>query len=216
MASAAGQPLLIVGCGGHAKVVSDVAKALGYADQAFIDTTASASTFQGRTVSHHLPRGYGGLFFIAVGTNAIRQDLYHAFLAANPSASSPALVHPSSVIGSACSIAAGSVVMPLCVVNAGSRIAPGVIINTRSSVDHDCHLMEFSSLAPGCVLAGGVSVGQRSALGLASAVCHRIVIGDDVVVGGASFVNRDLEARSVAYGSPARQVRSRLTSDPYL
>lgn len=188
----AGRSLLIIGCGGHARVVGDVARQVGLEEQTFIDTTGKASTFQGQPVGQHLPQNYSGLFFVAVGDNAIRQTLYEHFLAANPGATAPALIHPSSVIGSECTIGPGSVVMPLCAVNAGSHIGTGVIVNTRASIDHDCSLHNFSSVAPGCVMAGQAKLGQRSALCLASAVSHQIAIGDDVVVGAMSFVNRDL------------------------
>lgn len=216
MAGAMKKPLLILGCGGQARVVSDVARALGYCNLTYLDTTGQATSFLGQPVHHEQPSDYHGQFFVAVGDNWQRQQLHDAFMEANPGACAAALIHPSCVIGSDCTIGAGSVLMPLCVVNAGSRIGAGVILNTRSSVDHDGWVDAFASLAPGCVLGGQVRVGRRSALGLACVVRHQITIGEDVVVGASSFVNRDLADCCVAYGIPARPVRWRQPEDPYL
>lgn len=216
MAGALETPLLIIGCGGHAKVVSDIARILGHSDLHFLDTTGKTTTFLGQPVRHAFPSDFRGLFLVAVGDNWHRQQLQEAFVEANPGASSPTLIHPSCVIGADCTIGAGTVLMPLCVVNAGSQVGAGVILNTRTSVDHDGWVDAFASLAPGCVLGGQVRVGRRSALGLACVVRHQITIGEDVVVGASSFVNRDLADCCVAYGIPARPVRWRQPEDPYL
>ena len=71
-------------------------------------------------------------------------------------------------------------------------IGNGVIINTSSSVDHDCYLKDFCSLAPGVNIGGNVVIGKRTFLSIGAKVMHGIKIGNDNVVGGSSFVNKNI------------------------
>lgn len=208
--------LIIIGCGGHAKVVYDIATLNDYQAISFIDTTGSAKDFLERPVKDAIPMNYNGHFIVAVGDNHARQCVYHSFQKANPQAVSPALVHPSSVVSSSCTIGAGTVVMPLCILNAGTRVDTGVIINSRSSIDHDCTLMDFCSTAPGCTLGGSVMVGERSAICIATTVIHNIRIGNDAVVGAKSLVLHDIADNILAHGIPAEPRRRREPGDPYL
>lgn len=208
--------LIILGCGGHSKVASDIALQTGYAVKLYIDTTCLTNTFLGQKVSHALPIGYSGAFFVAIGFNWSRQKLFNEFISRNPSASLVPLIHPSAIISKNCTVDDGAIIMPLSVVNSGARVGTGVIVNTKSSIDHDCTLMNFSSIAPGSILGGRVTVGTRSAVCMGATIQHGITIGNDSVVGASSFLNTDIEPFSIAYGVPARRIRSRQAEEGYL
>jgi acetyltransferase-like isoleucine patch superfamily enzyme len=77
-------------------------------------------------------------------------------------------------------------------------------------------MKDFASLAPGAVTGGGVEIGFRSAVGIGTAIKQRVVIGDDAVVGAKSYLNQNLPSGVVAYGSPARIIRTRSPGAPYL
>lgn len=209
--------LLILGCGGHGKVVTEVAEALGYANISYLDRPgSSAREFMGRGILGAEPEDYDDYFFVALGDNAKRERAYNAFCQKNPRAVAVSLVHPSSVVSPRALIGPGSIVMPLCVVNSSTTLGKGVIINTKASVDHDNFLMDFSSCAPGVSLGGNVTVGLRSAISIGASVKHGISIGNDVVVGASSFVSCDVRDCVVAYGVPAKFVRDRKVGEPYL
>jgi acetyltransferase-like isoleucine patch superfamily enzyme len=106
--------------------------------------------------------------------------------------------------------------MPLCVINGESLIGDGVIVNTRSSVDHHSVLMNFSSIAPGVTLGGRVKIGERSAISIGTYVRNSINIGSDTVVGVGSVVLHDIPSNTVAYGIPAKTIRSRSRGEKYL
>lgn len=118
------------------------------------------------------------------------------------------LISSAAKVARASELGAGTVVMPGGIVRAGATVADGVIINTAASVDHDCIIEGFAHLAPGVRLGGGVQVGRNAFLGIGSTVAPGVRIGDDAVIGAGSLVLRDIRARVVAFGSPARAVRT--------
>ena len=77
-------------------------------------------------------------------------------------------------------------------------------------------MSDCSSLAPGATLGGKVRIGLRSAISIGAVIQDDITIGDDCVVGASSYVNANLPGNCVAYGTPAKIVRSRNRADRYL
>ena len=183
--------LLIIGCGGHAKVVTDIAYDLGFKKIIYQDSDLEKKQFMGKNVFH--------------------QDFTNF-----DDAVAATLIHPTSYISKNCFIGKGSVIMPLCVINSSSEIGKGVIINTRSCIDHDNCLQDFSSVAPGVVTGGNVRIGYRSAISIGSVIKHGIIIGSDSIVGASSFVNKDICNKKIVYGSPANIIRNRDVGEKYL
>jgi acetyltransferase-like isoleucine patch superfamily enzyme len=105
---------------------------------------------------------------------------------------------------------AGAVVNPCC------NIGRFCIVNTNASIDHDSIMEDFSSLAPGVATGGNCRIGIFSAVSIGAILRHGVTIGDHSVVGSASTVLRDVEAFSVAYGTPAKKIRDRQQGDKYL
>ena len=98
----------------------------------------------------------------------------------------------------------------------GSRVGEFCILNTGSSIDHDCILHDFSSIAPGVSTGGLVEIGECSAIGVGASISDRISIGRHAVVGTGAVVVRDIPDLVVAYGNPARVQRSRPEGEKYV
>jgi acetyltransferase-like isoleucine patch superfamily enzyme len=90
------------------------------------------------------------------------------------------------------------------------------IINTMASVDHDCVLEPFASIAPGAHLGGNVHVGARTFIGMSATIIHSVHIGHDTVIGAGATVVKDIPNHVVAYGSPAKPIRGRVMNERYL
>lgn len=206
--------LIVVGAGGHAKVVIELLRAmgerfeiLGLVDQDATPRQVLDLPVLGDDQALAALRDQGAdLAFIAVGNNALRQQLgdtvralgYRLVNAISPAAS----VSPSAVLGQGIAIMAGAVV------NAEAVIGDMAILNTGALIDHDVRLGLASHVAPGCALAGNVTVGDRAFLGVGVNVIPEITIGADSVVGAGSSVIEDLPEGVLAVGTPARIVRS--------
>ncbi|MGQ9780344.1 MAG: NeuD/PglB/VioB family sugar acetyltransferase [Bacillota bacterium] len=203
--------LLIVGAGGHGKVVADIAVAAGFKVIGFVDDGPEKQPPLPRyrilgTIGD-LPAILGkhphlGLV-LAVGDNSVRRDLAGRIAGAVY----PTVVHPSAVVSPHATLGPGTVVMPQVVVNAGTIIGAHVILNTSCSVDHDCRVGDFAHLAPGVRLAGGVAVGVGACLGTGASVVPQVKIGEWAVVGAGAAVVEEIPPRVVAVGVPARVVR---------
>jgi sugar O-acyltransferase (sialic acid O-acetyltransferase NeuD family) len=213
------RPLVIFGSGGHAVSVANVAISAGYKIKCFIDKEKDGLDLLGLKIKKHLFNldNIGDLSFsIAIGNNAIRERVYRELISARPALYFPALIHASAIISIFTEIGDGTVIMPKAVIGPNSRVGKFCLINTLASIDHDCVMNDYSSLAPAAVTGGSVTIGLRSAVSIGATVKNGVTIGDDSVIGANSYLNKDLPSNIIAYGTPAKQVRSRNLTDEYL
>lgn len=213
------RPLVIVGAGGHAVSVANVALSAGYMIKHFVDRSKKGFDLLGFSIIGEIAEldnleAYS--FGIAVGDNTVRECIYNELRAKNSNLNFPALVHASATISSFTRIGEGTVVMPKAVIGPNSKVGKFCLINTQASIDHDCVMLDFSSLAPAAVTGGAVQIGMRSAISIGAIIKHGLNIGNDCVVGANSYLNKDLPNNQVAYGTPAKQVRTRNVGDAYL
>ena len=216
---------LVIGAGGHGRVVADLVRALGLNVAGFvdddpdkidsaIDSTGLRVTMSLHTLLQHvdangeLPEAADHVA-LAIGDNARRLELFTELRRH----CAPALVHPSAVVSPTARIGDGSVVFALGVINPEARVGCATIINTGAIVEHDCTVHDGVHVSPGAVLCGTVSIGARSWIGAASVVIQCRSIGSDCIVGAGAVVVDDIPDGVVAYGNPAR-VQSVTTAGP--
>ena len=211
--------MIILGAGGHATSVANVADSAGYDVIAFVDKDKAGQKLLGRDVVAEFTgiENWCNLFLaIAIGDNFSREYVYKDLLLRGSPLKFPTLVHTSATISEYAKIDIGTVVMPGALVGPNSLVGKFCLLNTRSSIDHDTTMMDFSSLAPGAITGGGVSIGQRSNIGIGGTLINGIAIGNDTIVGAGSLLNRNLPSNVVAYGNPAKIVRQRKSDEAYL
>ncbi len=104
----------------------------------------------------------------------------------------PAVIHPTAFIEPSAQLSPGSQVFPLAYIGSESEIGFGNIINTGSIISHDCKLAAYVNIAPGAILAGAVSVGEGSLLGMGVTINLNVKIGEGCRVGNSSTVKSDL------------------------
>ena len=203
--------LAILGASGHGKVVADTAECCGWASINFFDDAWPERKVNGIwpvigdtcALYRQLDRSDGVL--VAIGDNRIR----HAKLRELDKRGGRlvTLIHPSATVSRYVEVGSGTVIMAGVVVNAGTYIRQGVILNTGCSIDHDCELENAVHISPGARLAGGVSVGDESWIGIGANVRHLISIGQRVIVGAGSAVVGDIPNDVTVVGVPARRLR---------
>jgi sugar O-acyltransferase (sialic acid O-acetyltransferase NeuD family) len=202
--------LLVIGAGGHAKVVIDLALRSGaWHIAGVLDDSASSvgRSILGCEVLGGTDRigdysGSGTAFVVAIGSNVIRERLQATATSAGLVAAT--LIHPSAVLAESAEIGEGAVVMAGAVINADARIGKGVIVNTGAVIDHDCQIGDYCHVAPGVKLCGSVSIGPRSLVGVGASVIPGILIGNDCVVGAGAAVVSPVASGSRVVGVPAR------------
>lgn len=125
-------------------------------------------------------------------------------------------IHPSATVGKNVKIGCGSLIMAGVIVNNDTVIGEHCFLATKASIDHDCVMADYSSLSPGVTTGGNVKIGLCTAIGLAANILHGKNIGQHSVVGAGSLVVKDIGDNLIAYGIPARKIRSRDDGDKYL
>lgn len=200
--------LLLVGGGGHAKVVLDVARAAGFSVAGFLDPDPAASPIGdvrrlgGDEVAPALRAQGLGLAFVALGDNRLRRKIGERLRAQGFELAT--LVHPSAVVSPSAWIGPGTVVMPLAVVNAAARIGAHVIVNTGAIVEHDCVLGDGVHVAPRSALGGSCTLGEEVFFGIGACARPLSRIGRGATVGAGAVVVCEIMEGAVVVGTPAR------------
>jgi sugar O-acyltransferase (sialic acid O-acetyltransferase NeuD family) len=206
--------LLLLGAGGHARVVAETALATGcFSSIAFLDDRCSGPTqlsdqpgwpVIGPFVSALDPqiRLQFPAALVAIGNAAVRLQWLPRLATAGYEL--PIVVHPTAWVSPSSQLGVGSVVFAQAAIQAQAVIGSGAILNTGCSVDHDAQLGNGVHICPGARLAGEVQVGDRSWIGIGASVIQQIRIGADVTVGAGASVVRDLPDGVTAVGVPAR------------
>lgn len=208
MSRVADRRLIIVGAGGHARVVIDVARAAGFEPAAALDPASVGSLCNGVEVvgsddlAERLFAEGSRQAVIAIGDNRLRAMLGRRLQ--DIGFTLPPVCHPSAILSGSAQIGPGTVIMPLAVVNASATIGHLVIVNTSAVVEHDCHVGDAAHIAPGCRLGGTVSVGAGALIGIGSVIRPGARVGAFAVIGAGSTVIGDIAGETVATGSPAR------------
>lgn len=206
--------LLILGAGGHAKVVAETAIASAhFSEVAFLDDRCNGPD--------PLPSvlGFPVLGPLALALEPAQREQFAAASVAFGNAIArlnwiekldaagyalPVLIHPSAWVSPSAQLGSGSVVFAQAALQALASIGAGSILNTGCSVDHDAQLAGGVHICPGARLAGEVQVGSRSWIGIGASVIQQVRIGADVTVGAGAAVVRDLPDGVTAVGVPAR------------
>ncbi|MDO8963144.1 MAG: NeuD/PglB/VioB family sugar acetyltransferase [Coriobacteriia bacterium] len=194
--------LLVVGAGGHAKVVVDAAMAAGHTILGIVGSPGDPPEVLG----HPVRQGTGVIdidgFIVAIGDNRTRERIFNEYCAAGLLPAS--VVHPSAVIGRDVEIADGAFVAPGVIINTGARIGANAILNTGCRIDHDVVIGAHAHVAPGATLCGASRLGTGSLLGVGASVVPGAVIGAGAIVGAGAAVTGDLPDGMVCVGVPAR------------
>ena len=208
--------LLVLGGGGHGKVVADVLRAAGHVLVGFADrrpelvgtvvepgggvVVATADELLAAIASGGPLPGGADAVALGVGDNALRLRALDAL----GSAAAPPIAHPSAVLSPSAALGVGTMVMPRVVVNAAARVGGGVILNTGAVVEHDCVVGDGAHISPNATLTGAAHVGARSWVGAGAVVLPGVRVGSDARVGAGAVVTRAVPDGATVMGVPAR------------
>jgi len=194
--------LLVIGAGGHAKVVIDTAQAAGLQVSGVIGGDGDPAEILGVPVSRDRSGVEADSFVVAIGDNAIRAAAFAQYLETGLTPAT--VVHPSAVVARTVTVAAGTVIASGVVVNVDTRIGANVILNTGCRVDHDCIIGDHAHVGPSATLCGGVRVGEGVLIGVGGCAIPCVSVGEWSVVGAGSAVVADVPPHSTWGGVPAR------------
>ena len=198
--------LHVIGGGGHASVVVDVARRAGLGEATlWCEDPPDANRFPTGTQFRRLDELTSSVpIVLGIGDLPQRSRLRARF-----PVFAPAVIDPSAVIGTGVHVGEGAVVFAACVLNPNASIEADAIINTGCIVEHDCVVQRNAHLSPGVRLAGGVVVGRNAHVGTGGIVLPGVKVGDGAVVGAGAVVTRDVPPGVTVVGVPAKSVAHR-------
>ena len=209
------KPVIVLGAGGHAKVVIDALQAMAVDILGAVD--ANPDTHGTRVLGVHVLGGDDVIedyapdaVTLVNGVGSVqpashRNDLYRNFRDAGYAFAS--VIHPNAVIGGDVEIAdgvqifAGAVVQPGCTLNANT------IVNFKASVGHDCVIGAHVHIAPGAGLSGGVTIGEDGFIGTGATIIQYTSVGAGALVAAGATVISDVPPGARVAGVPAREMK---------
>lgn len=198
--------LIIIGAGGHARVIVDIATALGYNILGFLDDNTALNEFINlkrlgkiEDCNNHCNNAE---FIIAIGNNAVRKSIVEKY-----NLNFATLIHPTAVVSPYAKIGKGSVIMPLSVINANTHIGKHCIINTAAIVEHDNKIGDFSHISPNATLCGTVEIGDMCHIGAAATVINNTNICSNCTVGAGAVITKDINKSGTYVGVPAKVIK---------
>lgn len=206
------KPILILGGGGHAKVLIDAMRCSGrYQIRGIIDKASERLNHEINGIpilgnedclKQH-PAAEVDLVN-AVGSTVStkkRRDLFDLWRSMGYSFAT--IIHPGAIISSDAFLKEGAQVMAGAVINTGVEIGMNTIINTGAIIDHDCVIGDHVHTAPGVTLSGGVRVGPNVHIGTGAIVIQGVRIGSGVLIAAGSVVTQDIGDSLSVKGVPA-------------
>lgn len=210
--------VVILGGGLLGATAEDIGGVLGYETVGFLDNRKPAGqTVSGRPILGPFTlvekdaslRGTCG-FIVAVSDAPLRREWIARIRAAGGRLVN--LIHPAVHCAGSARLGEGLLI------HAFTTIYPGAVVGDGCLFENQVTITPEAVVDPVCVLAVGVTlchrsrVGSGTLVGVGSVVCPGVTVGEECLIGANSTVTRDIPARKVAIGSPARVRRDNIHS----
>jgi sugar O-acyltransferase (sialic acid O-acetyltransferase NeuD family) len=197
------EPVVVIGAGGHAKVVVSTLLAAGIRVPCVLDDDREkwGSEIFGVPVRGPVSDGVesGRVGVLGIGRNEERKRLAEAL-----SLDWVTVIHPHAWVHPSVSVGAGTVVFAGAIIQPDTVIGRHAIVNTGALIDHDCEIGDYVHVAPGVRLAGDVKLDEGVFLGIGSCAIPGVRVGGWTTVGAGAVVVSDLPSEAIAVGVPAR------------
>lgn len=200
--------VVVIGTGGHAKVVANIIELSGDSVVGFLTNDATSTSFLGKPIlgSDTDYEKYTDFYFIiAIGNPLIREK----FATVMKGVKWYTAIHPTAVFPKEnFSVGEGSVISANAVVNPYSTVGKHCIINTHAVVEHDNTIADFAHISVGAHLGGNVKIGVRTWIGIGACVNNNTYICDDCLIGAGAVVIKDITEKGTYVGVPAHNIHN--------
>lgn len=202
--------LLVLGFGGHARSVADVALACGIKNLLFIEPHArTGENFLGHAVESGWPEIAlfpDWQYLPASGNGAIREQQMREAKARGWKAAT--LIAPTATIGVGATVGEGSFVAQHAHVGPMAQFGAACIVNTGAAVEHEVIVGAFSHVSVHSVVAGRARIGSFCFIGAGAIVIDKVQVADGITLGAGGVAASDLLETGTYIGVPARLLNS--------
>lgn len=205
-------PVIIIGSGGHAKVLIDTLIKQNIAILGITETNDNLlnNSILGipiigddEVITNYSPQKIALVNGIGstISTKK-RAEIYSTFKKLGYRFAS--VIHPSVIIGEDVKLAEGVQLMAGVIIQSGSIIGENTIVNTKASIDHDCIIGSHVHIAPGVTISGNVRIGGNTHIGTGATIIQGLQVGNDSLVAAGAVVVNNIPNNVKAIGVPAR------------
>ncbi|WP_406685935.1 acetyltransferase [Rossellomorea vietnamensis] len=199
--------VVMVGNGGHSKVVQEMVIRQGYSVHAILDDKYEYEQIIEGIVyapltSIHKILDQETQVVVAIGSNMVRKRVVSKLKL--PGERYLTVIDPTAVVSNSAAVGYGTVVMPKAVINADAHIHDHCIINTGAVIEHDNLVWDYSHISPHATLTGNVTIDEGVHIGAGATIIPGVKIGEWSIIGAGATVIRSVPAHSKAVGTPAR------------
>ncbi len=209
------KPIIILGGGGHAKVLIDILHRLNCRLLGIVDPNqpigsmvaglnvlgADNVVFDYSKTEIELVNGLGSL----PKDKGLRAGLFITFNTKGYRFKT--LIDPSAFIAADVELNEGVQVMAGVIIQTGTKIAENTIVNSGAIVEHDCCIGQHVHIAPGAVLSGTVDVRDHVHIGTGATIIQGVTIGAGSIIGAGSVVTQNIACNRIVY-PPRSQIKS--------
>lgn len=202
--------VIIIGAGGHAKVIADIIEKSGDQIVGFLDDKIEKNTIiiKDYKVIGDLNNRFSLAianedyeFIIAIGDNKKRKEI-----STSPNLKFYTAIHPSAQIGINVEIEEGTVIMANVCINSSSRVGKHCIINTGAIIEHDNIIENYVHISPNATLGGTVKVEELTHIGIGATVKNNVTICKNCTVGAGAVVVKNIIKAGTYIGVPAKKL----------
>jgi sugar O-acyltransferase (sialic acid O-acetyltransferase NeuD family) len=186
--------LILIGAGGHGRVVAEACGRLGMPLVAYADPHVASwldvphFSNENDAASAHPHAGFAlGLAGTSPDALVRRRAVFQTLL---PLSRPVTLVHPDASLADNARIGAGAQVMALARVAADAWVGEGAIINTGAIVEHGVRIGAFAHVAPGAIILGDASIGEAAMIGAGAIVLPGAVVDAGAMIKAGTRVPR--------------------------
>ena len=198
--------VIIVGARGGAKMILDALKSQGVFNAKYLlddskleyDSLSGIKILGGTNLLEDLfEKGFRNIV-LAFGTISQRKKRLQMYQALSKSGwSFPNIIHSKAMLEGSVEMGSGNIVLAGSVVGSGVEMGDYNFINTGSIISHECRLKNNVHTSPGCVLAGRVSVGSSTLIGMNATIYFDTNIGENVTINNGVVINKDVPSNSI-------------------
>ena len=205
---ASNKQLIVLGFGGHARSVADVAIAMVYETLVFVDEHAREGEMYLdfpvlKSFTPHDSKAWCA--FPASGNGLVRQA--QTKLIEQQGWQLVSLLAPSATLGVGCAVSDGVFVGQQTHIGPMAKVGRGSIINTGAVVEHECSVGEWAHVSVNATMAGRSRLGDFSMLGAGATVIDGLSVAGHVTVGAGAVVHKPIDVAGVYVGVPSRLLR---------
>ncbi|MGI8489263.1 acetyltransferase [Pectobacterium sp. S5] len=139
---------------------------------------------------------------IAIGEPSLREKLFDK--AKSNGLKIATLIDPTARVSPSAIIGEGSVLCEYSSIHCNVNIGKNCLVQPYSLLGHDIIVGSHSVFSAHSAPGGASVFGDRVYVGMHATIKEKLTVGDDAIISMGSAVFRDVAARSVVVGNPAR------------